>query len=169
MTLEHASRVVVVVIVFVAGSQTGANGSVGMNAMGGVWGEGPADKTAYPHRSFLFNLEMNAVWYDEALDEKVKSWTNEAYRTHIGKKDNVRVGHSTRYIPSRLHPFLDSPLSTLEPPNLSVLQRGAWAHSLAQLGLFPIPLLRHNNNNNNNSHELRSQLSGLLQLPRRPA
>ena len=41
----------------------GVNGSVGMNAMGGVWGQGATNKTAYPHRDFLFNLEMNAVWY----------------------------------------------------------------------------------------------------------
>ena len=59
----------------------GVNGSVGMNAMGGKWGEGPTDKTSYPHRGFLFNLEMNAVWYDEAFDDKVKTWVSGSYPT----------------------------------------------------------------------------------------
>ena len=61
----------------------GVNGSVGMNAMGGKWREGPTDKTSYPHRGFLFNLEINTVWYDERLDDKVKSWTNAAYCEHV--------------------------------------------------------------------------------------
>lgn len=57
----------------------GVNGSVGMNAMGGAWSAPATNATAYPHRDFLFNMEINTIWYDAELDDRVRAWSRAAY------------------------------------------------------------------------------------------
>mmetsp|Transcript_60249 Transcript_60249/g.168222 ORF Transcript_60249/g.168222 Transcript_60249/m.168222 type:complete len:547 (+) Transcript_60249:88-1728(+) len=57
----------------------GIDFNIGVYAMGGAWSAPPVNATAYPHRKFRYNLDLNAVWHNESLDDAVYAWLGEAY------------------------------------------------------------------------------------------